>query len=420
MGLLNIEGPDIVPESVVIRLERSKSISNRILILQALSESPFPIRHLSKAKDTRHLEHALQQTTQPLINAGEGGTTFRFLTAFLAATAYKGILTGSGKMLERPIHPLVSALNQLGAGITYLKKEGFPPIAFNGQSLKGKHVRIEGDISSQFISALMMIAPTLPNGLTIELTSPLTSEPYVRLTASLMEQLGAKVNIQPSSIQIPPADYKWEEKDAFEIEADWSGASYFWAHLCLLPMQEMLLEGLFENSWQGDSILGKWAIQQNFDCSFLEQGLLLRKRNKMQYAWTDRIDLSDQPDLAQTLFVLFAKLQQPIQISGLHTLFIKETDRLHAMKQELAKVGMDLTYDQDGNAQLVPTSPAAKGQIAFQTYRDHRMAMALSCFAEGNAIQIQKPSVVEKSFPGFWKELGKLGYLMASPRQKGF
>lgn len=420
MGLLNIEGPDIVPESVVIRLERSKSISNRILILQALSESPFPIRHLSKAKDTQHLEHALQHTTQPLINAGEGGTTFRFLTAYLAATAYKGILTGSGKMLERPIHPLVSALNQLGAGITYLKKEGYPPIAFNGQSLKGKSVRIEGNISSQFISALMMIAPTLPEGLTIELTSALTSTPYVQLTASLMEQVGAVVKFQTSSIKVPSASYRWKGTEAFEVEADWSGASYFWAHLCLLPIQEMLLEGLFDNSRQGDAILGQWAIQQNFDCSFSEQGLLLRKRDNMRYAWTHQLDLSDQPDLAQTLFALFAKLGQPIHISGLHTLFIKETDRLNAMKQELAKVGSLLDYDQEGNAHMISTSQSPDGQISFQTYRDHRMAMALSCFAQGNAIQIQKPSVVEKSFPRFWKELGKLGYLMASPPQKGF
>jgi 3-phosphoshikimate 1-carboxyvinyltransferase len=409
MEHLKLLPPQSVPQEVEIDLERSKSISNRVLIIQALCEDAFTILNRSEAQDTNQLFQILGQSLSSEIYAGSGGTTYRFLLAYLAFQEIECVLNASESMSRRPIGPLVQALRQLGANIQYLEKEGHPPVALNGGALRGGTIQLKADQSSQFITALMLIAPAMEGGLKIQLDGKIVSAPYLKMTAELMKYFGAKVEFKLPGIAVAAYPYHYNEK-TFTVESDWSGASYFWAHACVLPIRKMKLNGLFKQSLQGDSIIGKWAKQQGFHTNFIDNSLVLEKKGPLQINWSRKLDLNAHPDLAQTVFTLYASQEQKIKISGLQTLFHKETDRLWSLQNELQKVGCSLAYNESGTAQLKSCKQDEQREPTFETYQDHRMAMAFSLFANDRAIQINNPEVVNKSFPGFWGELEKLGY----------
>lgn len=411
MGIVSLEPPESVPTEVLIELESSKSISNRVQIIQALCAEELPLENLSQAKDSLELRSALTKTHKDNIHAGSGGTTFRFLTAYLALKGNNCLLTASEGMTARPVGPLVEALRQLGAQIEYAEKEGHPPLLFKGGKLKGGKIHIAAGLSSQYISALMMIAPYLPGGLTIELSSPVTSLPYISMTAGLMEKFGAIVEIKLPNIRIDEQHYSYKQKDPFVVESDWSGASYFWGLASILPVNILFMEGLQKDSLQGDSVLSSWALQQGFSIDFTEKGAYFEKNASFRSCWTDQLDLTEHPDLAQTVLALYAIAGKAIKIRGLHTLFHKETDRLNAMQTELQKLNIQLDYTDEGTAQLRASrlTPSSK-VIEFDTYKDHRMAMALSLFGGLLPIKINEAETVEKSFPSFWQEIKKLGF----------
>lgn len=417
MGILSIEPPERIPGEVAIKLESSKSISNRVEIIQSLCAEELPIENLSQAKDSLELRSALSGTPKDHIHAGSGGTTFRFLTAYLALKGNKCLLTASEAMTARPVGTLVEALRKLGAQIEYAGKEGHPPLLFKGGNLNGGKIRIDAGQSSQYISALMMIAPYLPGGLTIELSSPVTSLPYISMTAGLMEKFGAVVDIDLPIIKIAEQHYSYKQKDPFVVESDWSGASYFWGLASILPVSSLFMEGLQKDSLQGDSVLSSWALQQGFSVDFDKKGAYFEKSASFRACWTDQLDLTEHPDLAQTVLALYAIAGKAIKIKGLHTLFHKETDRLNAMQTELGKLNVKLDYTDEGTAQLLASRPTPSSKVVkFETYDDHRMAMALSLFGSKLAIKINEAETVKKSFPSYWQEIRKFGFNLHSEK----
>jgi 3-phosphoshikimate 1-carboxyvinyltransferase len=399
------------PESiknVTIDLPASKSISNRLLILNALSYSPWPVKNLSDSDDTQSLAAVLQSDTN-VFDVGAAGTTMRFLTAFLSRIVGEWTLTGSDRMKERPIHVLVDALRQLGAKIEYSEKEGFPPLKIFGSSLEGKLIELPGDISSQYISALLMIAPSMSGGLTLNLTGEITSRPYIKLTLKLMELYGIKSTWEDSRIRVDEQPFK---PVAVKAEADWSAASYWFQIVALAQSgSEVILRGLDRNSLQGDARVAPLFNELGVTHRFSKKGLVLtntgQKTSSFQY------NFSDQPDLAQTFAVTCACLGIPFHLSGLHTLTIKETNRIEALILEAAKLGFPFTSNGiddlrwDGHKQEISQPPVV------ETYHDHRMALAFAPAAlKVGPVIIQNPSVVTKSYLRFWEDLKKVGLLI--------
>jgi 3-phosphoshikimate 1-carboxyvinyltransferase len=402
-----------------IALERSKSLSNRALIIRALSGERFPIHHLSGSADTRLLEEALNalDSGASLLDAGAGGTTFRFLAALLAFHPGVQTLTGSERMLERPVGPLVEALRRLGARIDYLGKPGFPPLRIGEPELAagGGKASIASSVSSQFISALLLVGPSLPEGLHLELEGPVVSRPYIDMTLGMMRRFGAQVEASDHAIRVFPGAYA---PQPFEVEADWSAASYFYAFAALSESSDLLLEGLREDSLQGDAVLAKKMRQLGVETHFEDGGARLLSSSKPVLPFVEW-DFLPNPDLAQTIAVLCAAKGIHGLFSGLETLRIKETDRIAAMQQELQKVGVWLTelparlsprtgktyFQQEGQARW-------DGTASFSTYDDHRMAMALSALGFLGPIRIEAPGVVEKSYPHFWEDLNSLGFVI--------
>lgn len=407
------------PLSGRIALERSKSLSNRVLIIRELCETRFPIDHLSGSADTRLLEEALDAVERGanLLDAGAGGTTFRFLAALLAFRPGEQTLTGSERMLERPIGPLVEALRQLGARIDYLGKPGFPPLRIGEPELAagGGKASISSSVSSQFVSALLLVGPSLPEGLHLELEGPVVSRPYIDMTLGMMRRFGAQVEASDHAIRVLPGAYA---PQPFEVEADWSAASYFYAFAALSESGDLLLEGLQEDSLQGDAVLAQNMRQLGVETSFEAGGARLHRSGKPTPPFVEW-DFLPNPDLAQTIAVLCAAKGIHGLFSGLETLRIKETDRIAAMQQEFQKVGVWLTelparlsprtgktyFQQEGQARW-------DGTPNFSTYDDHRMAMALSALGLLCPIRIEAPGVVEKSYPRFWEDLKSLGFVI--------
>jgi 3-phosphoshikimate 1-carboxyvinyltransferase len=402
-----------------IALERSKSLSNRALIIRELSGERFPIHHLSGSADTRLLEEALDSLERGanLLDAGAGGTTFRFLAALLAFRPGVQTLTGSERMRERPVGPLVEALRQLGARIDYLGKPGFPPLRIGepGQAAGSGRVAISSSVSSQFVSALLLLGPSLPEGLSLELEGPVVSRPYIDMTIGLMRRFGAQVEASDHVIRVFPGAYI---PQPFEVEADWSAASYFYAFAALSEGSDLLLEGLQEDSLQGDAVLAQKMRQLGVETRFEDGGARLLSSSKPVPPFVEW-DFLPNPDLAQTIAVLCAAKGIHGLFSGLETLRIKETDRIAAMRQELQKVGVWLTelparlspktgktyFQQEGQAHW-------DGAVIFPTYDDHRMAMSLSALGFLGPIRIEEPGVVEKSYPRFWEDLKSLGFVI--------
>jgi 3-phosphoshikimate 1-carboxyvinyltransferase len=390
-----------------IQLPSSKSISNRMLIIRALSGSQTVLQNLSESDDTRVLEKALEENSLQ-IDVGHAGTAMRFLTAYLCTRQGSFELTGSDRMKQRPVGPLVNALKQLGARIDYLGKESCPPLRIEGSGLKGGKIEIDAGISSQFISALMMIGPVLEGGLQISLRGDVVSATYIRMTLALMKVCGAQVSFKGKQIDIKPGAYRL---DAFEVESDWSGASYWYQVAALLPGSEIILPGLSSKSLQGDSVLLRLFESLGVKSSFQADSLHIAAE-MMQLPDHFAHDFTGCPDLVQTCVVTLCALGIPFRITGTRTLRVKETDRIAALGNELRKVGFVLQDDPAGewiSWDGTPCEPESAPSIA--TYHDHRMAMAFAPLAiiMGN-ISIEDPGVVSKSYPGYWEDLRKAGF----------
>ncbi len=401
--------------SGTVHLAGSKSISNRVLIIRALCDQPFEIFGLATSKDTQTLINLLK-ANENVLDAGAAGTTFRFLTAYLAQSGFSGVLTGSERMKQRPIGELVNALNSLGAKISYLDKTGFPPLQFNAvHGLKEKsYIRLSADISSQFISALLLIAPTLPHGLEIELEGKIVSRPYLMMTLHLMEVFGVEHSWNDQIIEVLPQKYVPTD---YTVEADWSAASYYYSIAALSDTCDIRLKGLFEQSIQGDQAISKIMESLGVNSRFQGDLLHLHKENN-QVKPVLKYDFIECPDLAQTVIVACAGLNVEGRFTGLETLFIKETDRVHAMQLELNKVGCNFGPETiestDENAKAYYTIEGnihfENDPILFDTYEDHRMAMALAPLSLLHPITINDPHVVIKSYPAFWEDIKSIGF----------
>lgn len=402
-----------------VALSGSKSISNRVLLIRALCAEPFPVHGVADAKDTR-LMQSLLSTKGEIYDAGAAGTTFRFFTAFLALQPGTQILTGTERMKQRPIGVLVDALRRLGADIQYMEREGYPPLRIGPPADFGANnsISISAGTSSQYISALLLIAPSLPKGLTLTLEDTVVSRPYIEMTLQLMQQFGVQHTWENDAVTVPPQAYRPQE---FRVEADWSAASYYYAMAAFAPEADLELKGLFAQSIQGDAVLAEMMQAFGVETTFTGDAARLRKAPGFEPPPVFEWDFLKCPDLAQTLAVVCAGLGVQGLFTGLETLRIKETDRIAALRTELQKVGV-LFHEMpqrvarksgkrffltDGKAQF----PA---QAEFDTYEDHRMAMAFAPLAMLAPIGIREPGVVEKSYPQFWDHLTELGVVIQS------
>ena len=388
--------------TVRIDLPASKSISNRALILNALSYSPYDVLNLSDCDDTRVTMDALD-SNDTTFDIGAAGTAMRFLTAFLAKTVGEWIITGSDRMKKRPIKVLVDALNSLGAKIEYVENEGYPPLRIFGSALTGGEIHINGSVSSQYISAIMMIAPLMMNGLKIILDDKVISRPYIDMTIQMMQEFGVSVEFKENIIQIDPQEYTPIE---YVVESDWSAASYWYEILSLAGKGEVFLNGLLPNSYQGDSKVAELFEELGIQTTYMSGGVLLRtvdiKSERMEY------DFTDQPDLVQTFAVTCCLKGIPFFFVGLHSLKIKETDRIAALKNELHKLGFILTEPDDGMLSWENEVCEPVEKISIATYEDHRMAMAFAPAALIYPLTIENPEVVSKSYPRYWEDLEKI------------
>ena len=387
-----------------VNLTASKSESNRVLVIRALCEEHFPIHNLAAAKDTETMINLLSDdgTTK---DVGPAGTTMRFLTAFYANTPGKWVLTGSERMRNRPIAILVDALESLGAKIKYLEKEGCPPMEIEGGNLKGGKISIDGSVSSQYLSALLLIAPTLPGGLEMELTGKIASIPYLKMTLALIAEFGAKYSFEKNIIKIEEGKYEAKE---FTVEADWSAASYWYQIAALADEANITLKGLKEVSLQGDAAIVD--MYENFGVKSLFEGnqVTLKKTNSTTAECFD-YDFSDFPDVAQTLAATITGLNIKGHFKGLESLRIKETDRISAIKKELEKFGASIDILPDDELKINNGILNSFDGI-IETYDDHRVAMSIAplCLTV-NSIEIEEPGVVAKSYPNFWKDLAEKG-----------
>lgn len=391
-----------------IQLPTSKSESNRALIIRALSHGFAEIDNLSEAKDTVTLERLLREMPEEL-DVGHAGTAMRFLTAYLTFQPRDFVLTGSSRMQERPIGPLVTALRAVGAEINYMRREGYPPLMIHGRNAKfgSNAIDIPADISSQYISAMLMLAPTLPDGLTLRLVGEVSSRPYIAMTLRLMAHFGVESNWEGDSIHVPRQAYS---AGKYTIESDWSAASYWFSIAALSESADIELPGLRQHSWQGDSVVTDMMIDLGVKSEWLADGLRLTKTDSPkinEVSW----DFSGCPDLAQGLLVALSALGMHGHFRGLESLRIKETDRIAALQNELGKFGMVLQEEEDENGKFWTLSGEFNPKPAsIPTYQDHRMAMAFAPLALKVAgIQIEDSNVVVKSYPRYWDDLEKIG-----------
>ncbi len=388
-----------------ITLPSSKSISNRLLLLNALSYSPFPIENLSESDDTRVMQQAMNSNSNTF-DVGAAGTSMRFLTAFLSKIVGEWVITGSERMKQRPIKLLVDALIQLGAKIEYIEKEGYPPLRIFGSALTGGTIELPGNVSSQYISALMMIAPEVRNGLQIQLTGKIISKPYIEMTLQLMDLFGVRGYWKNNTITIPQGTYK---PIKMAVESDWSAASYWYEMVALKPGSEITLTGLHKNSTQGDSAVAKIFESLGVKTQHTAKGTILKQiGQKTTYL---KYNFTNEPDLAQTVTVVCCCLDIPFHFSGLESLKIKETDRIDALIVELAKLGYTLTSNQTDDLKWDGTKTKAHSNPIIDTYEDHRMAMAFAPVAiKRNEITINHPMVVTKSYPNYYDDMVKAGF----------
>lgn len=387
-----------------LQLTGSKSESNRLLILQALYPN-IEIENLSNSDDTQYLEKALA-SKQEVVDIHHAGTAMRFLTAYFAAKKGKEVvLTGSKRMQERPIKLLVDALRSLGAEISYEKEEGYPPLRIKGRELLESEVSVQANISSQYISALMVIAPSLPNGLEINLDGKVTSVPYIEMTLDIMKQAGIKGVFENDKISIEPVQQV--PAKSIVVESDWSSASYFYSLVAISGDARLKLSSYRKNSLQGDSVIAKLYHQFGVETKYENQSIVLSKHNHKKPRHFSE-NLQNCPDIAQTIAVTCLALGVDCDLGGLHTLKIKETDRLVALKNEIEKFGSKVEISDD-RLQLSPRKEFNSG-VKIATYNDHRMAMAFAPMGLKLPVEIIDAGVVSKSYPDFWKDLKQLGF----------
>ena len=391
-----------------IQLPSSKSISNRALIINALGNGTHHPENLSDCDDTRVMIRALNDDKET-IDIMAAGTAMRFLTAYLSVTPGTRIITGTERMQQRPIQVLVNALRELGADIEYVANDGFPPLRITGRELRKDTISLPGNVSSQYISALLMIAPVLTNGLTIRLTGDIISRPYINLTLQLMNDFGVRAEwTDDHRLKVEPQAY---HSTPFYVESDWSAASYWYQIVALSKEAEVTLPGLFKDSYQGDSQVAGIFRSLGVETIYKDKTVILKKNGKS----VERLDYDfiNQPDLAQTFVVTCALLNIPFRFSGLQSLKIKETDRMAALKTEMRKLGYIL-HETDGSVlSWEGERCTTEEHPAIDTYEDHRMAMAFAptCLALPE-ILINNPQVVSKSYPRYWEDLRQAGFII--------
>ncbi len=397
-----------------VSISGSKSESNRLLILQQL----FPgiqLENLSNSDDTKLLQKALglsvtNDQESEIIDIAHAGTAMRFLTAYFAIQENKTTtLTGSKRMQERPIKVLVDALLEIGATIEYLKKEGYPPLLIKGKKLTKNKVSIRGDVSSQYISALLLIAPTFPNGFELELAGKVTSIPYITMTLTLLNSIGIHTEFNDKKIIVAQYKNLQLKSKTYIVEPDWSSASYFYSLVALQANSKIELTGFKKKSLQGDSVLPKIYKYLGVQTVFHDKGISIInnpiKDTQIRHLNLD-FDLNNTPDLAQTIAVTCLGLGIDCHLKGLHTLKIKETDRLQALKNELEKFGAKVTLTATSLCLKSPEQLVPNRSVA--TYQDHRMAMAFAPLSLKVPLLIENPNVVTKSYPEFWKDFNSI------------
>lgn len=392
---------------VGLSLTGSKSITNRLLILRNIYPS-LTIKNKSRSEDSVVLENALKSSSN-IKDINHAGTAMRFLTAFYSILEDKEIIIkGSKRMHERPIYPLIDCLKLIGADISYLKKDGFPPIKIKGKKLNFKKVEISSNISSQFISAILLVAPKLVGGLVIELKGELISKPYVKMTLSLLNNLGIKTSFEGKLIKVANLE-KIQEK-CIDVESDWSSASYWYSIVAFSKRAEVRLNNFYKKSIQGDSVLVKYYKELGVDTKFVENKIILTKIKDFTPPKHLTLNLVDSPDLAQTIAVTCFGLKIHCFLDGLQTLNIKETKRLNALKNELTKLGANVQVTE--SSLKIFEAQKLKKNIIINTYHDHRMAMSFAPLSLKIPISIENPNVVVKSYPGFWDDLKKAGFII--------
>ena len=404
----------IVNQKSSINISGSKSETNRLLLLQALYPN-LTLENTSNSDDSEVMMNALNDIQHPTsnihhIDIHHAGTAMRFLTAYFSIQEGKEVvLTGSSRMKERPIKILVDALKQLGAEITYEENDGFPPIRIKGKKLSQNKVSLSANVSSQYISALLLIAPKLENGLELTLEGEITSVPYIKMTLSLLNEIGVKTSFVGNIITVKklcllPSAF------CLSVESDWSSASYFYSIIALSKIgTEIKLSNYKENSLQGDSVLSEIYKDFGVETRFDNNSIFLRKTNNRQPT-TNNYQLNNSPDIAQTIAVTCFGLGIGCHLTGLHTLKIKETDRLQALKNELEKLGAQVAITDESLTLSPPLEGCPKGGVAIKTYQDHRMAMAFAPLALKTKIIIEDAEVVSKSYPAFWNDLKSIGF----------
>ena len=389
----------------VINIKGSKSISNRLLFLKSLYPS-IKIINESNSEDTNVMKKALK-SKHNIIDIGHAGTAMRFLTSYFSILKDREIiLTGSKRMQERPIKILVDVLKKIGAKISYTKKEGYPPLKIIGSNLKANNVFLPANVSSQYISSLILLAPILDKGLRIELIGEISSAPYINMTLDILKELGINSFFEKNIIKITP---KKEIKNiSYKVESDWSSASYFYSIIALCEDGEIVLNNFNKKSLQGDSCLVKiydsLGVLSRFD-----NGRLILSKKKIEVKNELNINLIDSPDIAQTIAVTCLGLGLNCNLKGLHTLKIKETDRLVSLKNEITKLGSEVIITEN-SFHLNKTNNNIKKSCLIKTYNDHRMAMAFAPLSVNCPIQIEDFDVVKKSYPNFWSDLENIGF----------
>ena len=392
-----------------INLPASKSISNRALILHALGKGSVVPDNLSDCDDTKVIINALK-TMPPVIDIKAAGTAMRFMTAYLSVTPGEHVITGTNRMKHRPIRVLVDALRKLGAQIEYTEEEGFPPLRITGETLDGGMLEIPGDVSSQYISALLMIGPAMKNGLKLRLTGNIVSRPYIDLTLHVMHEFG--ISVEWTDVDMISVSHQEIGERRYTIENDWSASSYWYEILAMINDDEsrVTLPGLKDASRQGDSAVRYLFSMLGVKTAFRTSNEVVLTRHMRSLPRLD-YDFINQPDLAQTLVVTCATLGIPFHFTGLGNLRIKETDRIEAMKTEMRKLGYVLDDSVETELSWNGERCEAEEKPVIDTYEDHRMAMAFAPTAILlGEIRINNPEVVTKSYPGYWDDLRKAGF----------
>lgn len=400
-----------------VDLPASKSISNRLLIIHFLMKQTFKIEHLSDCDDTNNLNLALkninakdtiEQNEYMCVDVGEAGTSFRFLTALLAIISGKYKLVGTSKLLQRPIAPLVDALNQLGANINFENNKIGSALLIDESKIVGGDIDLDASISSQFITALMLVAPYFTNGLTIHLKGKIVSTSYIILTKKLMIEFGADVEFIGNTIHIKPVPYQYHHSKYF-VESDWTAASYWFAFAALSNKANIFIKGLKENSYQGDALVAPLFNIYGIQSSFFEDGLQITKSKHEGFIHI--FDFIDNPDLVQTFAFLNAALDLPLQVNQAANLIHKETNRIEALSNELSKIGVELVVKSNDDFAITCKPFKIQLPLIFKTYQDHRMAMSAAILAmKFDSIQIANSEVVLKSYPNFWNHLSQAGF----------